>query len=221
MAEEDKKDTITVDVTGFFYRQEVPFTPGMNVLDVMKEAEMINNPTQSLNFTAPADDNGNAFVSEITVKFTQQPVSRQKSAAVIPPADLLRPSGTYSYDDNPADANGDFDEAKVIKVPSVGGEVPQEIFLAWQYYVLGDKKLLSGGDQGERFIKPMNRSGESPGPIVLEPGFEIRWRLVGIAGITDILRKRVAAAKAKREALVADTGDLPRMSFKSVMRMGA
>lgn len=175
---------ITLDITGFYYSCEVPFTgPDQTVFDVLKAAESVRgNNGGKLRVTR--DDN-NKFVETLEVEFDTFPTTRQKtqdgSAISIK---TERPKGPYIFTDDVSDKANRIDK---------GGEIG---LLTWQYYVFNKDGVPKPNTGLTRFITPASSSNVGMEPIILEDGDRITFRVVCIFGIAELIDATLAVAAA-------------------------
>lgn len=185
---------IRLDITGFYYEEDVPFDAGLTtVLDVMVRAA--ENPS-SLNggrLSYGLDSKG--FVSEIQVRYdaASTPRSRQDKSPNDSPFGLERPRGTYRYADDVLSPRNRVE---------VQGAVPG--LLTWQYYVTDAQGRPKNND---REITPVVK----PLPLALADGDRITWRLVAIFGLNQFI-------DAARQQVVMESKGQP-LSLKAAGRL--
>lgn len=178
---------IKIDVTGFYYRGQVDPEGVKTVADAMNKADGVPSPINGGILTVSSDANG--FVNSISVDYPTD--STPESGQGLGP----RPTGSYSFDDDPM-GQGNL-------IPGAGSIDGQ---LAWQYYVERDGVVLNRN----RRITPYTDSDSEFGD--LQSGDKIIWRLVAIFGLREAMQQQ----RQTLENFVAQNGAI---SMKSAVRL--
>lgn len=160
---------ITVDVTGFYFSETVPFTKQETVQEVMEQvASKTQGRGTEFDF-GPRRGVVGRKLNFIKVKFTcDAPRSRQ----VDPATGIGREKADryFFYDDSDLTPMGETNDGQA------------QFVLAWQYYVTDQNGTLKNGTPqggGFRTIVPFSQKSEN---YVFSDGDTITWRLVAIFG---------------------------------------
>lgn len=180
---------ITLDFTGLFYELKVNvadldgFLPG-NPRTVKKLTEFAVNRVGDTGGTLiHAKFSEKGFLSAAYVEHRSNPRTRQKDSAGNPAPARALPTGIYGFDDT-------------LRTNKVAG-VQISFSLGWQYYIFRGRELISGvsATSTDRTIVPAEKS-DSATP--LEDNDIVRWKLVAIGGLHELVETGFAAMSAER-----------------------
>jgi hypothetical protein len=170
---------ITLDFTGFYYQKKIELSeldPNPTVKTVTKFAVEKQGDTGGKLILAEFSPAG--FLSSAYVEHRSNPATRQKDTAGNPAPAAALPVGIYGFDDTFASVNR-------VQGVQIG------FSLSWQYYIFREGKLISGpsATSTDRVIVPASQSDTA---TPLEGNEIIRWRLVAIGGLRELIEAQLA-----------------------------
>lgn len=170
---------ITLDFTGFYYEKKIELSeldPNPTVKTVTEFAVKKIGDTGGKLILAEFSPAG--FLSSAYVEHRSNPATRQKDMAGNPAPAAALPAGIYGFDDSFASINR-------VQGVQIG------FSLSWQYYIFRDGKLISGpsSTSTDRVIVPASQSATA---TPLEGNEIIRWRLVAIGGLRELIEAQMA-----------------------------
>ena len=180
---------ITLDFTGLFYEIKVDvaaldsFQPAQprTVKKLTEFAVGKLGTTGGTLIYAKFSEGG--FLSAAYVEHRSNPRTRQKDSAGAPAPSRALPIGIYGFDD-------------AIRTNRVTG-VQISFSLSWQYYIFRGRELISGvsATSTDRTIVPAEKSiSVTP----LDDGDIVRWKLVAIGGLNELVETGFASMSAQR-----------------------
>jgi hypothetical protein len=179
---------ITLDFTGLFYEKDIQLS------------DLGTNPTVKTVTEFAVGKSGNTGGTLIFAKFTPQgflssayvehranPATRQKDIAGNPSPAAALPTGIYGFDDT-------------LSTNRIQG-VQISFTLAWQYYIFRDGKLISGpsATSTDRVIVPASQSASA---TPLEGNEIVRWRLVAIGGLRELIEAQMAELTPSQKTML-------------------
>lgn len=169
---------ITLDFTGLFYEKKVDLSDlaaNPTVKTVTDFAVGKTGDTGGKLIFAQFTPRG--FLSSAYVEHRANPKTRQKDVDGNPAPAAALPTGVYGFDD-------------ALSTNRIQG-VQVSFSLAWQYYILRDGKLISGpsATSTNRVIVP---AAQSASATPLEGNDIVRWRLVAIGGLRELIEAQMA-----------------------------
>lgn len=196
---------ITLDFTGFFYEKKIELSelgPNPTVKTVTQFAVGKTGDTGGKLIFAEFSPLG--FLSSAYVEHRSNPATRQKDLAGNPVPGAALPSGIYGFDDSFASVNR-------IQGVQIG------FSLAWQYYIFRDGKLISGpsSTSTDRVVVPASQSDTS---TPLEGNEIIRWRLVAIGGLRELIDAQMANLTPSQKTMLMSRALTEKLTVRETVK---
>jgi hypothetical protein len=180
---------ITLDFTGLFYELKVDVAEldsfqSPQPRTVKKLTEFAVNKLGDTGGTLIyAKFSPGGFLSAAYVEHRSNPRTRQKDPAGNPSPSMALPTGIYGFDD-------------AVRTNRVTG-VQISFSLSWQYYIFRGRELISGvsATSTDRKIIPAEISNSA---TPLEDNDIVRWKLVAIGGLQELVETGFASMSAER-----------------------
>jgi hypothetical protein len=195
---------ITLDFTGLFYEKKFDISelgPSPSVKSLTSFAVgKIGDTGGKLIF---AEFNTQGFLSSAYVEHGSNPTTRQKDVAGSPAPKADLPAGIYGFNDT----------LRTNRIPGVD----VSFTLAWQYYIFRDGALISGvsATSTDRVIVP---AAQSASATPLEANDIVRWRLVAIGGLQELIEGKMAEMSPAMRARLMSRILTENLTIKEIAR---
>ena len=198
---------ITLDFTGLFYEKDINLDDlGANPT-VKSLTEFAVGKTGNTGGTLIyANFTPRGFLSSAYVEHRANPATRQKDGAGNPAPAAALPTGIYGFDDT-------------LSTNQIEG-VQVSFTLAWQYYIFRAGALVSGASAGstDRVIVPASQSGAA---TPLEANDIVRWRLVAIGGLQELIETQMADLAASQRTRLMSRVLTEKLTVRETLRAAA
>lgn len=198
-------DTVTLDFTGLYFETEVDLEAiGENpsVKAITKAALGKSGTTGGKLIHVEFSQRG--FLSSAYVEHRSNPVTRQVDEAGMPSPRSALPTGIYGYND-------------VAPANRVEG-VQVSFALNWQYYIFRNRELVNGQSAGSN-VRTIVPASNSASETELQSGDIVRWRLVAIGGLPELLETEMASLTDSQKSRVMAEVVTNQMALREALRL--
>lgn len=196
---------ITLDFTGLFYEVDIKLSD-LGASPTVEQLTMFarGKPGTAGGTLIYASFSPRGFLSSAYVEHRSSPTTRQKDVAGNPSPRGALPTGIYGFDDT-------------LSTNRIQG-VQVSFSLAWQYYVFRDGKLISGpsATSTDRVIVPASQSATA---TPLEDNDIVRWRLVAIGGLRELVESEMAELTPSQRAALMGLVVTEKLTVRDTARV--